>query len=149
MGHREGGPSLHRVLLPALLVASVPGFFSGFERNAYVVVGMLLLVWVPQVRVPVAVGRLCGLLASASLWIYLVHWQIYPLLEYRIPLLATLFSLAAGVLAWRAWEAAGARLAAGPRTGTESPSPGGPVDRARIDTAGGGPGLVRTRESGR
>ncbi|GAB2774967.1 AMP-binding protein [Nocardioides salsibiostraticola] len=91
----------HRVLLSVLLVASVPGFFSGFERNAYVVIGMLLLVWVTQLRVPVIVGRLAGLLAGASLWIYLVHWQIYPLLEYRIPLLATLFSLLAGVLAWR------------------------------------------------
>lgn len=89
----------HRMLLSALLVASVPGFFSGFERNAYVVVGMLLLVWVAQVRVPVVAGRMAGRLAGASLWIYLVHWQVYPWWEYRIPLVATLLSLAAGVLA--------------------------------------------------
>ncbi len=101
---------VHRVLLSLLVAASVPGFFGGFERNAYVLVGVLLLVWVPWLRLPARLARLCGLLAGASLWIYLVHWQIYPWLEYRIPLLATLLSLVAGVVAWRAWAAATSRV---------------------------------------
>ena len=99
----------HRVLLTLLVVASVPGFFQGFERNAYVVVGMLVLVWLPLVRVPHVVARVAGVLAGASLWIYLVHWQVYPHLEHRIPWLATVLALAAGVLAWQLWSAA-ARL---------------------------------------
>ncbi len=50
-------------------------------------------------RVPHVVARVAGVLAGASLWIYLVHWQVYPHLEYRIPWLATVLALAAGVLA--------------------------------------------------
>ncbi len=96
----------HRVLLTLLVVASVPGFFQGFERNAYVVVGMLILLWLPLVRVPHVVARVAGVLAGASLWIYLVHWQVYPHLEYRIPWLATVLALAAGVLAWQLWAVA-------------------------------------------
>ena len=99
----------HRVLLTLLVVASVPGFFQGFERNAYVVVGMMILVWLPLVRVPHVVAWVAGVLAGASLWIYLVHWQVYPHLEHRIPWLATVLALAAGVLAWQLWSAA-ARL---------------------------------------
>lgn len=94
----------HRVLLTCLVVSSVPGFFHGLERNLYVVVGMLLLIWLPQVRVPAALVRVAGLLAGASMWIYLVHWEVYPWLEHRLPLAATLLSLLAGVVAWRAWE---------------------------------------------
>ena len=56
----------HRVLLTLLVVASVPGFFQGFERNAYVVVGMLILVWLPLVRVPHVVARVAGVLAGAA-----------------------------------------------------------------------------------
>jgi hypothetical protein len=44
------------------------------------------------------------------MWIYLVHWEIYPHLEHRIPLLATLLSLLAGVLAHRVGSASERRL---------------------------------------
>jgi hypothetical protein len=98
-----------RVLLTLLVLASVPGFFQGFERNAYLLVGMLMLVWIPLVRLPRAAAQVAGVLAAASLWIYLVHWQVYPHLEHRIPWLATVLALAAGVLAWQLWDAA-ARL---------------------------------------
>lgn len=92
-----------RLLLTLMIAASVPGFFHGFERNAYVMVGMSLLVWLPQVRVPAVVARVAGSLAGASLWIYLVHWEVYPYLEWRVPLLATVLSLLAGIVAWRTW----------------------------------------------
>jgi acyl-CoA synthetase (AMP-forming)/AMP-acid ligase II len=97
-------------LLTALAVVSVPGFFDEGERNVYVLVGLLALVWLPDLRVPAPVARVVGELASASLWIYLVHWQVYPHLEHRIPWLATLLSLLAGVLVARLVAAAGGRL---------------------------------------
>jgi acyl-CoA synthetase (AMP-forming)/AMP-acid ligase II len=100
-----------RVLLTVLMAASVPGFFDVFERNAYIVVGMTALFWVRHVRVPALLARPAGWLAAASLWIYLVHWQVYPSLEYRIPVLATVLSLVAGVLAWRLWSYAEQRVA--------------------------------------
>jgi zinc transporter ZupT len=34
------------------------------------------------------------------LYIYLVHWQIYPAYEFSLPWLATGLSLAAGIAFW-------------------------------------------------
>jgi acyl-CoA synthetase (AMP-forming)/AMP-acid ligase II len=99
-----------RLLVTALTLVSVWGFFEHEPaRDAYVVIGILLLTWVSQVRVPAKAAALVGLLASASMWIYLVHWEIYPHLENRIPVAATVLSLVAGVLAWRLWTCAEAR----------------------------------------
>ncbi|PVG84564.1 AMP-dependent synthetase [Nocardioides gansuensis] len=89
-----------RWLVTLLSLAIVPGFFGGPSRHLYLVGGLLLLVWLPHVRVPAVVARLVGPVAGASLWIYLAHWQVYPHLEDRWPLLATLASLAVGVAAW-------------------------------------------------
>jgi len=91
----------HRVMLSVLVVATMPGFFGEPWREAYVVLGVLLLVWVPQVRVSARLAGLASMLAGASMWIYLVHWEVYPWLEHRIPVLATLSALAAGVVAHR------------------------------------------------
>ncbi|HSX66770.1 AMP-binding protein [Nocardioides sp.] len=93
-----------RLLLTALAAVGTVGFFLGEPgREAYIVLGIVALTWVRQVQVPDRVARTAGVLASASMWIYLVHWEVYPHLEHRIPLLATVLSLAAGVLAWQAW----------------------------------------------
>jgi hypothetical protein len=100
-----------RLLVSAVLVATVPGFFEDPAREAIVIGGLLLLVWVRAVRVPAAVARPAGVLASASLYIYLIHWQVYPHLEDHVPWLATVLSLIAGVLLWRAVEAVSRRLA--------------------------------------
>jgi acyl-CoA synthetase (AMP-forming)/AMP-acid ligase II len=89
-----------RWLVTVLAGAMTPGFFGGPDRTLYVVVGLLLLAWLPHVRMPAPVGRLVGVLAASSLWTYLVHWQVYPHLEDRWPLAATLLSLLAGVAAW-------------------------------------------------
>jgi len=102
----------HRLLVSAVVVLAVPGFFVGdVERDAIVVAGLLALVWVSRVRLPAVAARLGGVLAAASMWIYLVHWQVYPHLEYRNPPLATLLSLVAGVVAWRLWSYAEQRVA--------------------------------------
>ena len=91
----------HRLLVSVTVVATVPGFFDGqLVREAVVVVGMLLLTWVRQVRVPVTVARVASVLGSASLYVYLCHWQIYPAYEFELPWLATGLSLAAGVAFW-------------------------------------------------
>ncbi len=93
---------VHRISLSLLILATVPGFTSEPARDAYVVLGLLALVWVRHVRIPRHAAGVLAELAAASLWIYLVHWQVYPILEDRSPALATLLGLAAGVLAWRA-----------------------------------------------
>jgi hypothetical protein len=53
------------------------------------------------VPLPRAAVGLVGRLASASLYIYLTHWQVYPHLEYRWPLGGLLASLLVGIAAWR------------------------------------------------
>ncbi len=93
-----------RLLVSAVVVATVPGFFDDVAREAVVVGGVLALVWVRAVRVPDPVARLGGALAGASLYVYLVHWQVYPWLEDELPWLATLLSLVAGVAAWQVAE---------------------------------------------
>jgi hypothetical protein len=103
----------HRLLVSALTVATVPGFFGDPVREGVVVAGVLALVWVGSVRVPGWAARAVGVLASASLYIYLVHWQVYPHLEDSVPLLATVLSLVAGIAFWRVVERATGRLMAG------------------------------------
>jgi surface polysaccharide O-acyltransferase-like enzyme len=90
-----------RALVSVVVVVTVPGFFTEPARDAVVIAGLLLLVWLRAVRVPDWFGRAAGVLASASLYIYLSHWQIYPHLEDRFPLLATLASLLGGILFWQ------------------------------------------------
>ncbi|CAN5133587.1 AMP-binding protein [soil metagenome] len=90
-----------RILVSGVVMLSVPGFFGDLVRDAAVVAGMLLLVWLRAVQVPSWLARTCGVLAAASLYIYLAHWQIYPHLEERYPLAATLLSLAGGIALWQ------------------------------------------------
>jgi hypothetical protein len=54
--------------------------------------------------VPAAAARVLAALAGASLYIYLVHWQVYPHLEHHIPWLATVLSLLAGLVLWQTVE---------------------------------------------
>jgi acyl-CoA synthetase (AMP-forming)/AMP-acid ligase II len=93
-----------RVLVTLVVLATVPGFFGDPWREGLVALGMLVLVWVRSVRVPAWAARALATLASASLYVYLVHWQVYPHLEDELPWLATLLSLAAGVVAWQVVE---------------------------------------------
>lgn len=123
----------HRFGLSALVVVAVPGYFGHGQRELFVLVGLLLLVWVPTVKLTRRVRGIVGQVAAASLYTYLVHWQVFPpLLERFGPLVAVAGSLLAGTVAWSVTrritaEAGGvgqwARRAAGvPRA--SGPSPG-------------------------
>jgi acyl-coenzyme A synthetase/AMP-(fatty) acid ligase len=89
-----------RVLVTSVAAASVPGFFDDPRRELLMVVGIALLVWAPGVRCPSVVARVAGVLASASLFVYLTHWVVYPWLDDRSPLLAVLAALGVGVGYW-------------------------------------------------
>lgn len=90
-----------RLLVTALALWLAPGFFivGGPIRPAYLVVGLLALIWLPQVRLPAVAAPLVGMLAASSLWIYLLHWRVYPAFEVSSPVAATVLSLAVGVAA--------------------------------------------------
>ncbi|MEN8584079.1 AMP-binding protein [Burkholderia sp. RS01] len=92
--------AVQRCVVSALAAATVPGFFENATRELTVVAGILLLIWLPTLPVPKVFGRLTMLLASASLYTYLVHWLVYPPLAGISPALAVAASLAAGVAYW-------------------------------------------------
>ncbi|WP_326587512.1 AMP-binding protein [Streptomyces sp. NBC_01294] len=99
-----------RLLVTAAALATVPGFFPGDPgREAIVVAGFALLVWVPSLPSRERLNQLAGLLATSSLYIYLTHWQIFPLIDGFSRHLAFLTSLLFGI----AYAAGAARLMKG------------------------------------
>ena len=86
-----------RLWLTAAIVVTIPGFHGDLRREALMVAGLVLLVWVPTIPSVAAVNRVAGVLAASSLYVYLIHWQVYPHLAERSPLLATVASVGAGI----------------------------------------------------
>jgi hypothetical protein len=109
-----------RVAATAIVVATVPGFFGDPLREAIVIVGLGLLVWVTSLPVPAFVAGAIGTVASASLFIYLTHWQVYPPIEEVSPPLAIVASVAVGLAAWWAWGRATGWLSARRPRGSRS-----------------------------
>ncbi|MBS2939101.1 AMP-binding protein [Nocardioides sp. J2M5] len=70
-----------RLLVSALATALTVGFFGQPHREAIVLGGFLVMLWLPHVPVPGRVAHAAGVLAGASLFVYLTHWQVYPALE--------------------------------------------------------------------
>jgi hypothetical protein len=87
-----------RLLVTLAVVATVPGFFGNLQREAVMIVGLLLMIWVSRVPSTAQLNRVAGLLAGSSLYIYLTHWQVYPHLSEVSPPLAVAASLAAGIV---------------------------------------------------
>lgn len=89
-----------RIAVSAIVVVATAGFFGEPVREAVVIVGLLVLIWAPQLRIPRPLVPLVRLLAGASLFIYLTHWVVYPAWEQSAPWLGTILSLLVGVAAW-------------------------------------------------
>jgi len=87
-----------RLLVTLLAAALVLGYFGQAHREVIVLGGFLLVLWVPHVRLPPAVARVAGVVAGASLFVYLTHWQVYPGLEDAgHPWLALVASVTVGI----------------------------------------------------
>ncbi len=100
-----------RMVVSLAAVLAVPGYFGDGRRELVLVVAMLLLVWVPQIPVPAPLVRLVGTLAGASFVVFLVHWQVWPqMLEWFVPWVALVGTLAVGVAAWAASRAIAASI---------------------------------------
>ncbi|MFC8040888.1 AMP-binding protein [Paenarthrobacter sp. NPDC057355] len=97
-----------RAAATAAAFLTIPGFFTNELRSTTVLVGFLVLLWVATLPVPRGLHRLTAMLASSSLYIYVTHWLVYPLiveadsgLAPELALgLAVVASLAAGVGYW-------------------------------------------------
>ncbi|MEI5584955.1 MULTISPECIES: AMP-binding protein [unclassified Agromyces] len=101
-----------RLVASAVVLATVPGFFGDPLREAVVVAGLGLLVWATSLPVPAVLAGGIGTVASASMFVYLTHWQVYPPIEEVSPPLAIAASFAVGIAAWWAWTRLGGRLSA-------------------------------------
>jgi hypothetical protein len=92
-----------RLLVTVAVAATLPGFFGNPAREAVVIVGLVLLIWVPRLPSFGALNLVAKVLAGASLYIYLTHWQVYPRLHDLPEWLSLLVTLAAGAgYAWLA-----------------------------------------------
>ena len=85
-----------RLIVTGATVLLTPGFFDQPTREAVVVIGISILLWLPTVPLPRAVAAVSGHIAAYSLCIYLTHWVVYPPLETDHPVLAVLASIAVG-----------------------------------------------------
>ncbi|MEU5948687.1 hypothetical protein ABZ793_24450 [Micromonospora sp. NPDC047465] len=79
------------------IVASVPTFFGDPGREAVIIGGLLLMIWVADLPSVPLLNRVAAALAASSIYIYLIHWQIFrPVDDISLPL-ALLASLAFGI----------------------------------------------------
>ncbi|SDC07953.1 non-ribosomal peptide synthetase [Actinokineospora iranica] len=91
-----------RLAVIVLTLVLVPGHFEDPLRDAIVGGGLLLVLLVPRLSVPAPVVRLVGLLAGASLYLYLTHYVVFLALLPHLPKWTVLaVTLAVGVAGWR------------------------------------------------
>ena len=98
-----------RLLVTAVGVLALPGFLDDVRRSVIVISALVLLTWTRTFRIPTALARFVGVLAAASLSIYLTHFLVYPHFEFRSPWFATVLSLGAGIAYWYAGSWIGQR----------------------------------------
>ncbi|MFL6206739.1 MAG: AMP-binding protein [Acidimicrobiales bacterium] len=119
-----------RLALSVVTIAALPGYFGEPQREVFLVITLLVLLWVPSLPVPRAATRAIGLVAGASLYIYLSHWQVFPVVRpFAGKPAAVVASLVVGVLLWKLAGVVEARLrrvrwTAAPRAaGARAPAP--------------------------
>ncbi|MDA4110529.1 AMP-binding protein [Mycolicibacterium holsaticum] len=93
----KASTTLQRAAVTAVLAVGLHGYFDSTLREALVLGGLVLLIWLPTIRCPAALTVLAGVLAEASLYTYLVHYQVYPLFGGQ-PLFGVVASLLVGML---------------------------------------------------
>jgi hypothetical protein len=105
-----------RALVSMTALVATQGFFHDTGREVVVIGGALLLLWTTTLPVARWLHGPVGALASASLFVYLSHWQVYPpVREVAGGPAAVLASLAVGL--------AIAALVQRPRRGPDRRSP--------------------------
>ena len=88
--------SWQRVVVTAILIVCVYGYFGDGVREALVLGGLLLLIWLPALHCPAPLPMVAGVVAEASLYTYLTHFQVYSLFgDNRV--IGALASIAVGI----------------------------------------------------
>lgn len=89
-----------RLALSILAALTLPGFFDNPSREATVLAGILLIAWIPAIPLPRVLHCTVGAVASASLYIYVTHWVVFPDFKENQPELALALSVAVGIAYW-------------------------------------------------
>lgn len=98
---RARGP--RQRLVGSAVVLLMVGTFSGNHlRDGLTIAVVLTLLWLPTSRVPAVVVPVVRVLAAASLYVYVIHWQALELL-WGHPAAAFAGSLTLGVAYWWVW----------------------------------------------
>jgi hypothetical protein len=96
----KASTTLQCAAVTVVLIIGLHGYFDSTERELMVLAGFALLIWLPALRCPPAATVVAGVIAEASLYIYLTHYQVYPLFgDHR--LLGVVASVIVGVLLTR------------------------------------------------
>src|SRR5262249_18997926 len=96
-----------RAAVSALSIMFAAEFFDLAGREARLILALILLAWVSTVPVPRLLAQPIGWVASASMWIFMTHWLIWPELTPHMPRwLAAVGTIAGGVLVWAACRSA-------------------------------------------
>jgi acyl-CoA synthetase (AMP-forming)/AMP-acid ligase II len=93
----KASTTLQRAAVTVVLIISLHGYFDRTERELLALAGFALLIWLPALRCPPAATAVAGVIAEATLYIYLTHYQVYPLFDGH-PLLGVVASVVVGVL---------------------------------------------------
>ena len=124
----KAGDVRQRLLVTLVAVPTVGTFSGNPRRDLLTLAAVLLVLWVPTLRVPRAAVPALHVLAASSLYVYVAHWQVVPAMS-ATPWFAFAAGLVVGIAYWLAWtrgpalvRAQAARLAAR-RTGTHPVSP--------------------------
>ena len=89
-------------IVTAVAVLSVGTFSGNPARDLLSLAFVLLLIWKPLSRIPAAFVPVVQVLAAASLYVYVIHWQVLEHL-WGSPVPAFVASLAVGVGYWWVW----------------------------------------------
>ena len=103
------GPA-QRLLVAALGVVGMLGWLGSTPRELVVLAGLAVLLCAARLPCPPQLARVAGVLAASSLYVYITHWQVHPVWDESVPVLAFVASFAVGIAYWRLWSFASRTL---------------------------------------
>lgn len=85
-----------RLAVTCVVAVGLIGYFGDPLREVMVLTGFALLIWLPAIRCPAGLTVVAGVVAEASLYTYLTHYQVYPLFDGH-PAVGVVAAVAVGV----------------------------------------------------
>ncbi|MCE5290033.1 MAG: AMP-binding protein [Nocardiaceae bacterium] len=105
-----------RLLVSAMVVVSLIGYFDpryiAIARTYECAIFILLLIWVPRMRLPGFLVPITTMIANASLFIFLMHWQVFEVMPHSNPFtlapgmdpIAIVLSIITGIAVYQGWN---------------------------------------------